>query len=95
MHYQLKTTMRYTVNGRPPKRVRKPSKKLVVSTEELRRLYFEERLSLSQTAARVGMTSQGVAGRLHKAGFMLREGNRAICCVRHIARYGAPMTMLR
>ena len=78
--------MRYTVNGRPPKRARKPSKKLVVSTEELRRLYFEERLSLSQTAARVGMTSQGVAGRLHKAGFMLREGNRAKAPTVELAR---------
>ena len=78
--------MRSTVNGRQPTRTRKPSQKLVVPTEELRRLYFEERLSLSQTAARVGMTSQGVAGRLHKAGFVLREGNRAKAPTVELAR---------
>ena len=78
--------MRYTVNGRPTKRARKPSEKPVAPTDELRRLYFDERLSLSQTAARVGMTSQGVGARLHKAGFVLREVKRAKAPTVELAR---------
>jgi DNA-binding transcriptional regulator LsrR (DeoR family) len=58
----------------------------VVSTEVLRRLYFDERLSLAQAAARVGMSRQGIAGRLRTAGFTLRDTNRAKAPTVELAR---------